>query len=196
MKIVLGLGNPGSRYERTRHNVGWLLLDAVAERLRAEFVPGKGDYWGAAASWRGRRVTLVKPTTFMNLSGNAARQVLRHTGATIDDLLVVVDEIQFPLGRLKITPSGSDGGHNGLASLVEVLGSDRFARLRCGVGNDFPPGRMVDYVLSDFPSEDREALERMVEDGRDAILLWIAEGTGRSMNRVNARRNQDSSTNN
>lgn len=196
MKIVLGLGNPGSRYERTRHNVGWLLLDAVAERLRAEFEPGKGDYWMAAASWRGRRVTLVKPTTFMNLSGNAARQVLRHTGATIDDLLVVVDEIQFPLGRLKITPSGSDGGHNGLASLVEVLGSDRFARLRCGVGNDFPPGRMVDYVLSDFPGEDREALERMVEDGRDAILLWIAEGTGRSMNRVNTRKNQDSSTNN
>lgn len=196
MKIVLGLGNPGSRYERTRHNVGWLLLDAVAERLRAEFEPGKGDYWGAAASWRGRRVTLVKPTTFMNLSGNAARQVLRHTGTTIDDLLVVVDEIQFPLGRLKITPSGSDGGHNGLASLIEVLDSDRFARLRCGVGNDFPPGRMVDYVLSDFPSEDREVLERMIEDGRDAILLWIAEGTGRSMNRVNVRKNQDSSTNN
>lgn len=196
MKIVIGLGNPGSRYERTRHNVGWLLLDAVADRLRAEFVPGKGDYYSALSSWRGRKVTLIKPTTFMNLSGNAARQVLRHTGASIDDLLVVVDEIQFPTGRIKLNASGSDGGHNGLASLIEVLGTDRFARLRCGVGNDFLPGGMVDYVLSNFSIDESDELEKMIEMGRDAILLWIVDGTSRSMNRVNARKNQDSSTNN
>ena len=192
MKIVVGLGNPGSRYEMTRHNIGWLVLDAVAERLRGEFLPGKGDYYESEVSWRGRKTLLVKPTTFMNLSGNATRQVLRHRGESAEELLVVLDEIQFPLGRLKLTGSGSDGGHNGLASVIEVLGSDRFARLRCGVGGDFGPGGMVEYVLAEFSAEEAENLREVIEEGRDAILLWIAEGTSRSMNRVNARKKQDS----
>lgn len=192
MKVVIGLGNPGSRYRTTRHNIGWLILDAVAERLRAEFEPGKGDYYQAAVSWRGRKALLIKPTTFMNLSGSAARQVLRHNGETADQMLIVLDEIQFPVGRVKLTPSGSDGGHNGLASVIEVLGSDRFARLRCGVGGDFPPGGMVNYVLGEFAEEERERVQKMIEEGRDAILLWIVEGTTRSMNRVNAQKKHES----
>lgn len=191
MKIVVGLGNPGSRYEMTRHNVGWLILDAVAERLRGEFVPGKGDYYEAEVSWRGRKTLLVKPTTFMNLSGNATRQVLRHRSETTNELLVVLDEIQLPLGRVKLTGSGSDGGHNGMASVIEVLESDRFARLRCGVGGDFGPGQMVEYVLAEFSADEMETLRGLIEEGRDAILLWIVEGTTRSMNRVNARKKQD-----
>lgn len=193
MKIVVGLGNPGSQYRTTRHNIGWLLLDRVAEDLDLLFDAGKGDYLAAEGRKRGRRFTMVKPTTYMNRSGEAIRQVLRHTKTTIDDLLVVVDEIQLPVGRLKLTASGSDGGHNGLSSIIEVLGTDRFARLRCGVGSDFPTGRMADYVLSPFFEEEIEERDRMIDDGGRAILSWVHDGTTVAMNRINRRKKASSS---
>lgn len=188
MKIVLGLGNPGSRYAKTRHNIGWIVLDAVAERLRVEFEPGRGDYYEAHGSWRGRKVILLKPTTYMNNSGLAARQAMRQYGVGAEDLLVLVDEIQFPVGRIKLHSAGSSGGHNGVESIIYHLENDKFPRLRCGVGNEFGPGQMVDYVLSEFPEEEGEELAAMVEQGKDAVLLWVTEGTARSMNRINARK--------
>lgn len=188
MKIVLGLGNPGSRYAKTRHNIGWIVLDAVAERLRVEFQPGRGDYYEAHGSWRGRKVILLKPTTYMNNSGLAARQAMRQYGVGAEDLLVLVDEIQFPVGRVKLHSAGSSGGHNGVESIIYHVENDKFPRLRCGVGNQFGPGQMVDYVLSEFPEEEGEELAAMVEQGKDAVLLWVTEGTARSMNRINARK--------
>lgn len=188
MKIIVGLGNPGVRYERTRHNIGWLVLDAIAERIRAEFQSGKGDYYFAAGSWRGRKLTLVKPTTYMNNSGLAVTQLRKHFGVTADDMLVLVDEIQFPVGQIKLKPAGSSGGHNGIESVIYHLGDDRIARLRCGVGNDFGPGGMVDYVLSEFTAEESDALAEMIEEAKEAVLLWAHMGTARAMNQINARK--------
>ncbi|MCE2503670.1 MAG: aminoacyl-tRNA hydrolase [Chlorobi bacterium] len=188
MKIVLGLGNPGARYARTRHNIGWVILDAIAKRLRADFEPGTGDYVVARGSWQGRKVVLIKPTTWMNNSGKAAKQALRHYGGGLEELLVLVDEIQFPIGKVKMTPAGSSGGHNGVESLLYYLGTENFPRLRLGVGNEFGQGGMVDYVLSEFRSNEQKRLEEMIEKGKDATLLWIAQGTAKAMNQVNALR--------
>jgi PTH1 family peptidyl-tRNA hydrolase len=185
MKVLLGLGNPGAQYEATRHNVGWRVLDAVAERLRTSFVPGRGEYYEAVGRWRGSDVRLVKPTTYMNNSGTAARAVLGKYGVEAADMLVVVDELQFPLGRVQIKPGGSSGGHNGLESLIYHLRTETFPRLRCGIGNEFERGRMADYVLSPFAPEEQEELARMIEAGRDLALSWIAMGTARAMSLFN-----------
>ncbi len=187
MKIVVGLGNPGSRYRETRHNIGWLLLDRVAETLGKTFEAGRGDYEILEGRRKGRPLALVKPLTFMNLSGNGVRQVLRHLKGGPEDLLIVFDEIQLPVGRLKLTGSGSDGGHNGVSSVIAELGTENFARLRCGVGNNFGTGRMAEYVLDPFAPEEIESRDLMITDGASAILTWVHEGTAKGMNRVNRR---------
>ena len=188
MKIIVGLGNPGSRYARTRHNIGWLVLDTIAERLRVEFEPGKGEYFQAPGRWRGKSVILIKPTTWMNNSGLAVKQVAKLHGIMPSDILVIVDEVQFPVGQFKLKPSGSSGGHNGIESVIDYLGGENVARLRCGVGNNFGPGQMVDYVLSGFAPEEEEALAQMIEEARDGALLWVSQGTARAMNFLNARK--------
>jgi peptidyl-tRNA hydrolase, PTH1 family len=185
VKVILGLGNPGAQYAATRHNVGWMVLDAVAERLRAEFSPGRGEYYEAVGRWRGSEVRLVKPTTYMNNSGTAARTVLGRYNVAPADMLVVVDELQFPTGRVQLKPGGSSGGHNGLESLIYHLRTETFPRLRCGIGNDFERGRMADYVLSPFAPEEQEELAQMVESGRDLALSWLAMGTSRAMSLFN-----------
>lgn len=185
MKVILGLGNPGDQYATTRHNVGWIVLDAIAQQLRASFVPGRGDYYEAVGRWRGTQLHLVKPTTYMNNSGTAARAVLGKYGVAPADMLAVVDELQFPTGRVQLKPSGSSGGHNGLESLIYQLRTDAFPRLRCGIGNKFERGRMVDYVLSPFAAEEKEELARMIESGRDLALAWAAMGTARAMSLFN-----------
>lgn len=188
MKIIVGLGNPGARYAGTRHNVGWMTLDAIAERLRTEFQPGRGDYFEAHGSWRGRKVILLKPTTYMNNSGLALKQAMRQYGVPAGEVLLLVDEIQFPVGKIKLNSAGSSGGHNGIESIIYHLESEAVARLRLGVGSDFGPGGMVDYVLSDFAEDEKEELEGMIEAGKEAALLWVVEGTARAMNRINARK--------
>ena len=187
MKILLGLGNPGTRYAATRHNVGWMVLDAIAARLGVTFRAGLGEYEVAEARWRGRNLALVRPTTYMNNSGRAARHAVKVFNAEPAELLALVDEVQFAVGKIKLTPSGSDGGHNGTASLIEELGTPDFPRLRCGVGSDFGPGELVDYVLSSFREDESEELAAMIARGVDAALLWIVDGTQKAMNRVNAK---------
>ena len=187
MKVILALGNPGARYERTRHNIGWLVADAIARRLRAEFRPAKGEYYEAKGEWRGTGLLLVKPTTYMNNSGLAARQLVERLGISPADILVVVDEIQFPVGRSQLKPSGSSGGHNGVESIIQHLGTREVPRLRCGVGKDFGPGEMVDYVLAPFPEREEQEVERMIDEAADTALLWVAEGTARAMNLANTR---------
>lgn len=188
MKVVIGLGNPGAQYHATRHNIGWMVLDAVADSLRAEFRPGKGDFYEARGRLRGHDVLLVKPTTYMNNSGIAAAQIAERHKVPPAEMLAITDEIQFPVGRVQLKPSGSSGGHNGIESLIYHLRTTDIPRLRCGVGNDFPRGMMADYVLSPFPEEEWETVREMIGEGGEIVLAWIAEGTAQTMSRFNTRR--------
>lgn len=187
MLVILALGNPGARYAATRHNIGWLVADALAEKLGTAFRPAKGEYYEASARIGEREVLLVKPTTYMNNSGVAAAQIAERHGVAPADMLALVDEIQFPLGRVQLKSSGSSGGHNGVESLIYHLGTLDVPRLRCGVGKDFGPGEMVDYVLAPFPAAEEKIVREMIEQARDAALVWISEGTARAMNRINTR---------
>ena len=175
-KIVVGLGNPGSRYEKTRHNIGWMVLDRLAERAGSV---GRVKAKDAAATARGRigetEYVLVKPTTYMNLSGQAVRKVLARERVPMIDLLVVVDDMALPFGRLRIKAQGSAGGHNGLRSIIAEMETDGFARLRVGIGA--PEKGAVEHVLGDFASAEQRDLDRILDAAADAVTLWANEGT-------------------
>lgn len=190
MKVILALGNPGTRYAATRHNIGWIVADAIAQHLGIGFDAGRGEFYEARGETRGTQFVLAKPTTYMNNSGIAAVQILKRYGVSPADMLVLVDELQFPTGRIQLKPSGSSGGHNGTESLIYHLDTNQFPRLRCGVGDNFAQGEMVDYVLAPFGTEESDLVREMVVAARDAALLWITEGTARAMNIVNARRRE------
>jgi PTH1 family peptidyl-tRNA hydrolase len=185
MKVVCGLGNPGDRYRLTRHNVGFRVIDLLADRWGVT----QGHVRDGAARLevdRGGevgRVLLVKPARFMNLSGAPLRAALRHTNAIPEsDLLVVTDDADLPLGRLRIRRAGSAGGHNGLRDIIETLGTDEFARLRVGIGRN---GEMVDHVLSTFGLAEEELARDAVATAADAVETWLAEGVEAAMNAFN-----------
>lgn len=185
MKIVVGLGNPGKQYEQTRHNVGWMVLDRLAERAGWT---GHARARDAAASVHGRYdgldLMLVKPTTYMNLSGIAVRKVLARQRAPLAEMLVVVDDFDLPLGRIRLRAEGSAGTHNGLRSIIGELGSQKFARLRVGIGE--PTRAAKDHVLSRFAARERDVLEAVLEAAADAVEDWAREGAARAANRWNA----------
>jgi PTH1 family peptidyl-tRNA hydrolase len=187
MKIVVGLGNPGRQYEQTRHNVGWMVLDRMADRAGWS---GRVKARDAAAVIRGRHedldLVLVKPTTYMNLSGEAVRKVLARERAPLSDLLVVVDDFALPLGRLRLRGEGSAGGHNGLRSIIAELGTQRFARLRVGIGD--PGSRARDHVLSRFRPDEQPIVEEVLDAAADAVTDWAREGTDRAASRWNGWR--------
>jgi PTH1 family peptidyl-tRNA hydrolase len=185
MKIVVGLGNPGKQYEHTRHNVGWMVLDRLAERAGWT---GHARARDAAASVHGRYqgldLMLVKPTTYMNMSGIAVREVLARQRAPLDDMLVVVDDFDLPLGRIRLRAEGSAGTHNGLRSIVGELSTQKFARLRVGIGE--PSRAAIDHVLSGFTATERKLLDQVIEAAADAVEEWAREGPTRAANRWNA----------
>jgi PTH1 family peptidyl-tRNA hydrolase len=185
-KIVVGLGNPGARYEKTRHNIGWLVLDRLADRVGAE---GRAKAKDAAATVRGRlgrdELILVKPMTYMNLSGLAVRKALARERAPIEDLLVVVDDMDLPFGRLRLRERGSAGGHNGLRSIIGEMGTEGFSRLRVGIGKPARSGA-IDHVLGDFAHAEQRHLDVLLEAAADAVELWVREGPHRAANRWNA----------
>jgi PTH1 family peptidyl-tRNA hydrolase len=174
-KVVVGLGNPGSRYEKTRHNIGWLVLDRLAERVGSVGRAGARD---GAASVRGRlgddELILVKPTTFMNLSGTAVRKVLARERIPIADLLIVVDDMALPFGRIRLRERGSAGGHNGLRSIIGDLGTEDFARLRVGIGA--PVVGAVEHVLGDFAHAEQRHLDVVLDAAADAVEAWARSG--------------------
>lgn len=185
MKVVCGLGNPGDRYRLTRHNVGFRVVDLLADRWGVT----RGHVREGAARLevdRGEpvgRVLLVKPARFMNLSGAPLRAALRNANADLEtDLLVVADDADLPLGRLRIRRAGSAGGHNGLRDIIDVLGSDQFARLRVGIGRN---GEMVDHVLSTFSLGEEELAREAIATAADAVERWLAEGVEAAMNEFN-----------
>jgi PTH1 family peptidyl-tRNA hydrolase len=184
-KIVVGLGNPGSRYEKTRHNIGWLVLDRLADRIGAA---GHTRARDAAATVRGRlgseELILVKPTTYMNLSGIAVRKVLARERAPMEDLLIVVDDMDLPFGKLRLRERGSAGGHNGLRSIIGEMGTESFARLRVGIGK--PRVGAVAHVLGDFEHAEQRHLEAILDAAADAVEQWAREGAHRAANRWNA----------
>jgi peptidyl-tRNA hydrolase, PTH1 family len=185
--VVVGLGNPGTEYEATRHNVGFDVVTTLAARWKKPFRPGRGDYQTARASIGGKQVVLVKPLTYMNNSGLAVEEVLARENAGPGSLLVVVDDIALPLGTLRIRHSGSDGGHNGLYSIIYQLGTDAFPRLRCGVGPAVKPPKagMPDFVLSRFEPGERATAEAMITRAADAVTEAIASGIATAMNVFN-----------
>jgi peptidyl-tRNA hydrolase, PTH1 family len=192
MKLVVGLGNPGRRYVGTRHNVGFEVVDTLTARHRLDWESAPAE--AVMAKWRTAGVLLVKPLTFMNLSGYAVRDLLQYFKIERQDLLVVVDEAQLELGRLRTRRSGSAGGHNGLKSLIEQLGSDEFARLRVGVGRGDARRDLADHVLATFDGDEQPAVDETIGRAADAVELFVAEGIEPMMNRFNRRgdREEDS----
>ena len=185
MKLVVGLGNPGPKYRNTRHNVGFSVLDHLAERLRVTIDRERHNGLVAEASYEGDRLLLVKPLTYMNRSGDCVAALARNGVQALDDLLVVVDDVNLPLGRLRFRAGGSAGGHNGLKSLVERLGSEEFPRLRLGVGDDRDTPGLADHVLGKFRPEEWPVVTKMVPEAADAVLSWAAQGLERAMNVYN-----------
>lgn len=184
-KAIVGLGNPGAEYERTRHNAGWILLDHLARR--EGFAPFRRADRAVATSGtlNGVPVRLVKPTTFMNLSGEAIRPLRGPTWDPGEDLLVLVDEAALPVGRFRLRGAGSSGGHNGLRSIEAHLGRQDYPRLRIGVGPRPPEQDLADFVLGRFRAEEREALDDLLDEMTDAVACWAADGIERAMNRYN-----------
>lgn len=189
MKLVAGLGNPGRRYAGTRHNIGYDVLDLLAERHRVDWESAPAD--AIMAKWRSAGALLAKPLTFMNLSGHAVGDLLRFFKVDLADLLVVVDDVNLELGRLRARRAGSAGGHNGLKSLIELLGTDGFARLRIGVGRGDARRDLADHVLATFDPSEREVVAETVSRAAEAVELFIAEGIGPVMNRYNRKEDRD-----
>jgi PTH1 family peptidyl-tRNA hydrolase len=189
-QLVVGLGNPGPQYLFTRHNVGFLVLDAWADEEGEAFKDERARYSQFASLDSGER--LVKPMTYMNESGKAVAGWLDWLKLTVDDLLVVVDDVALPMGQVRLRPEGSAGGHNGLKSIESHLGTDRYARLRCGV-DAVPPGWALErWVLSRFRPEEEDALGRMIRTARLAIECCQREGIAVAMNRFNGLNPVDS----
>jgi peptidyl-tRNA hydrolase, PTH1 family len=189
MKIVLGLGNPGPDYERTRHNVGWWVVDHLADVWRFEGWKKDGESRVASGVVHGQRVRLVKPQTYMNLSGAALRPYLRREAWDKSrDLLVVVDEVALPVGSFRIRARGSAGGHNGLKSVEGALKSQDYARLRIGVGPEDPArrrGDLADYVLDDFGKREAKVVTELMPTLTELTESWLEEGAEAAMNRFN-----------
>jgi len=184
VKVVVGLGNPGTKYAGTRHNVGFAVADYLA--AAPDCGPFRSKFQAGIAEWKvgGETVLVVKPETFMNLSGRAVRPLLDFYKLTPADLLVVSDDFNLPLGKLRARAKGSHGGQNGLRNIQEQLGTDDYARLRVGVGQP-GPGEAVDFVLSKFKPGERAAVEDAVAKAADAVLVWLRDGIEACMNRAN-----------
>lgn len=185
MKLVIGLGNPGSQYAETRHNIGWMVLDRLADRAGRS---GRGRQRDASESmqirYKGMDLVLAKPLTYMNDSGIAVRKLLARERAPLAEVLVVADDFALPFGKLRFREAGSHGGHNGLRSIIEELESEKFSRLRVGIGE---PGRgAIDHVLSKFAADERVRLSILLDAAADAVEAWAREGTSKAANRFNS----------
>jgi len=184
-RLVVGLGNPGRQYAGTRHNVGFDVVDLIASRLNARWEAAPRGIEALMA--RSANVILVKPLTFMNLSGGAIGGLLQFYKIALDDLLVIVDDVNLELGRLRTRSSGSAGGHNGLRSIIGSLGTDEFARMRLGVGRGDARRDLADHVLSKFDAAERADVEAAIGRTADAAQLFVTDGIGPVMNRYNRK---------
>lgn len=203
MHLIVGLGNPGAKYQHTRHNMGFMIADATAERTRLRLstdraAPSKRSMWRAwlkrqalaeagRGTYQGHAFTLIKPLTLMNRSGEAVAHYVQALDLEAQDLLVIFDDISLPVGTVRLRKQGGAGGHNGVQSIIDHLGTAAFPRLRFGIGNDFERGQQVDYVLSPFAPDEQERVAAAITQATDAVLTVIREGLDMAMNRYNRR---------
>jgi len=184
--LIVGLGNIGDEYADTRHNIGFTAADALTLNFKSTFEVGRLASV-ARMSLKGRMLIVIKPTTYMNLSGKAVRYWMHKEDISRENILVIVDDLAMPLGALRLKSKGSDGGHNGLISIIETIESTEFARLRIGIGNDFAKGYQVDYVLGRWNAEETKILIPRIETTVEFIKSFVLTGTERTMNFFNKR---------
>ena len=184
--LIVGLGNIGVEYANTRHNMGFMVLDAWAQASNIVFESGR---YGSIAtiSFKGRKFTLLKPSTYMNLSGKAVRYWMNELKIPVENLLVLSDDLNIPFGTLRLRKNGSAGGHNGLTNINELIGTQDYARIRLGIGNDFGRGQQVGYVLGELSKEEKEQMPEICKRTIDGIKAWATIGADRAMNVVNTK---------
>ena len=182
--LIVGLGNPGAKYENTRHNIGFKVVEAFAEERKAVFETIKlGEV--AKAKWKGRQVILLKPSTFMNLSGKAVNYYLQKEKISVENLLIITDDLALPFGKLRMKGKGSDGGHNGLKDIQAVLNTTNYARLRFGVGSEFGTGQQVDYVLGEWDNTEVKQIEERIKTATEFIKGFTTIGLNQTMSNWN-----------
>jgi len=182
--LIAGLGNIGNEYKNTRHNIGFKILDTLAESSNIFFKDTRYAY-RSELKYKGRNFVLIKPTTYMNLSGKAINYYLQKEKLSREKLLIITDDIALPFGTLRLKPKGSAGGHNGLSHIIETIGNQQFARLRFGIGNDFNQGQQVDYVLSDWTPGEKKLLDERIKKAIDIIYCFGTIGLELTMTRFN-----------
>lgn len=184
--LIVGLGNIGNEYELTRHNIGFLVLDQIADEKGIAFnvdrLAEKAEF-----KWKGRQIYLIKPTTYMNLSGKAINYWLQQLKIPIENLLVIVDDIALPFGKLRLRAKGSSAGHNGLKNIEEVTGSVNYARLKFGLGDSYTKGRQVDFVLSNFTKQEMDELPFIINKAKEFVYTFCVQGVINTMNLLNEK---------
>ncbi|MCR5003784.1 MAG: aminoacyl-tRNA hydrolase [Bacteroidales bacterium] len=185
--LIVGLGNIGAEYSSTRHNMGFMVLDAWAQASNVVFHTERyGDV--AEVSFKGRKMTLLKPSTYMNLSGNAVRYWLQKLNLPLENLLVICDDLNLPFGTLRMRKNGSAGGHNGLKNIEELIDSQNYARIRMGIGNDFARGGQVDFVIGELSKEEKEQMPEICDKVIEGIKGFVTIGPDRTMNTLNTKK--------
>lgn len=184
--LIVGLGNIGSEYEHTRHNIGFDVVDYLAQEAK---VPFSSDRLADVAQikLKGKPIVLIKPSTYMNLSGKAVNYWLQQEKIDIENIIVIVDELALPLGKIRINPKGSDGGHNGLKSIQETLNTSNYNRLRFGIGNEFSKGKQADFVLGKWTTEEQKVVGERIKVAAEAIKSFAFIGLARTMNGFNSK---------
>lgn len=184
--LIAGLGNIGDEYANTRHNIGFKIVEALAEEAGASFVLDRLAFH-ADYRWKGRTIHLIKPTTYMNLSGKAVKYWMDELKIPKENLLAIVDDISIPFGALRIRAKGSDGNHNGLTSVQELLGTQQYPRLRFGVGDNFKRGKQIDYVIGEWTEEEQKLIPDKIKHACDAVKGFVTIGLERTMNTFNTK---------
>jgi PTH1 family peptidyl-tRNA hydrolase len=189
MFLIAGLGNPGREFRNSRHNIGFMLINCLAERLETTFSRMESKALVTKSKYQGRSIVLTKPQTYMNLSGQAIGSLVRFYKIPLENLLVLYDDVDLPFGRIRIRPAGGSAGHKGMESIINQLGTQDFPRLRFGVGR--PPGSKgaASYVLKNFSGDDVDFLPQFLDRGTDAVLTYIVDGLDPAMNRFNSKIN-------
>ena len=187
--LVVGLGNIGAEYANTRHNMGFMVLDAWAQASNISFETGR---YGSTAtiSFKGRKFHLLKPSTYMNLSGKAVRYWMNELKIPVENIIIISDDLNIPFGTLRLRKNGSAGGHNGLTNITELIGTQEYARIRVGIGNDFGKGQQVGFVLGELSKEEKEEMVDISKRVIDGVKAWATIGADRAMNTVNTKPKQ------
>ena len=184
--LIVGLGNIGPEYHETRHNIGFMVLDALARANNLSFTDGRYGFT-TTLSVKGRQMILLKPSTFMNLSGNAVRYWMQKENIPLENVLIIVDDLALPFGTLRLKSKGSDAGHNGLKHIATIVGTQNYARLRFGIGNDFPRGGQIDFVLGHFTDEDWKTMDERLETAGEIAKSFCLAGIDITMNQFNKK---------